>query len=397
MSNLYLDSNGLTTLWNKIKGTFVPQTRKINDKALSGDITLTASDVSALPSSTTIPTATTTTPKMDGTAAVGSETKWAKGDHVHPTDTSRAAANHTHGNITNAGLLQTTDVSIADGDKLVITDASDSNKVARSVLAFNKSYTSQFLSRSGDWLTCVRTSRTINGHALSDDIELDAEDIGVDPNAQENVLEGVKLNGTDLTITSKKVNIPVFVGATTSSAGTVGLVPAPSKLASDGTSLKMLFSNGNWYELDVSYSESLRTLALSANSTQLGNVVFPLSSTSVAGMMSSSDKTKLDSITMSNGKIDSSILPSYVDDIIEAYPRSGQTALSQNWLATGSASGTVITPESGKIYVLMAASGDYGVNSQFRWTGSGSTGTYVEIYNTSGFSPIPDATINALS
>ena len=37
-----------------------------------------------------IPVATTTSPKMDGTAAVGSETKWAKGDHVHPTDTSRA-------------------------------------------------------------------------------------------------------------------------------------------------------------------------------------------------------------------------------------------------------------------------------------------------------------------
>ena len=45
----------------------------------------------AVPSA--IPSATTTTPKMDGTAAVGSETKWAKGDHVHPTDTSRMAAN----------------------------------------------------------------------------------------------------------------------------------------------------------------------------------------------------------------------------------------------------------------------------------------------------------------
>lgn len=41
-----------------------------------------------------IPAATTTTPKMDGTAAVGSETKWAKGDHVHPTDTSRAPTSH---------------------------------------------------------------------------------------------------------------------------------------------------------------------------------------------------------------------------------------------------------------------------------------------------------------
>ena len=33
----------------------------------------------------------TTSPKMNGTAAVGSETKVARGDHVHPTDTSRAA------------------------------------------------------------------------------------------------------------------------------------------------------------------------------------------------------------------------------------------------------------------------------------------------------------------
>lgn len=33
----------------------------------------------------------TTAPKMDGTAAVGTETKVARGDHVHPTDTSRAS------------------------------------------------------------------------------------------------------------------------------------------------------------------------------------------------------------------------------------------------------------------------------------------------------------------
>ena len=41
--------------------------------------------------SSDIPQATTTSPKMDGTASAGSETKWAKGDHVHPTDTSREA------------------------------------------------------------------------------------------------------------------------------------------------------------------------------------------------------------------------------------------------------------------------------------------------------------------
>ena len=32
----------------------------------------------------------TGTPNMDGTAAAGSSTRWARGDHVHPSDTSRA-------------------------------------------------------------------------------------------------------------------------------------------------------------------------------------------------------------------------------------------------------------------------------------------------------------------
>lgn len=43
-----------------------------------------------------LPSAATATPSMDGTAAVGSSSKYAKEDHVHPTDTSRAASSHTH-------------------------------------------------------------------------------------------------------------------------------------------------------------------------------------------------------------------------------------------------------------------------------------------------------------
>lgn len=40
----------------------------------------------------TLPAASTTAPKMDGTAAVGTGTTWARADHVHPSDTSRASA-----------------------------------------------------------------------------------------------------------------------------------------------------------------------------------------------------------------------------------------------------------------------------------------------------------------
>lgn len=92
-----------------------------------------------------------------------------------------------------------------------------------------------------------------------------------------------------------------------------------------------------------------------------------------------------------NTKIATQYLPSYVDDVIEAYARTGQTALSSTWLATGSASGTVITPESGKIYVLMEASGDYAANTQFRWGGS----TYVKL-NDGGVTAITNAEIDVI-
>lgn len=60
-----------------------------NDIVLTPDATNDKVTVSA-----TVPSASSTTPKMDGTAAVGTETKWAHGDHVHPTDTSRAPKSH---------------------------------------------------------------------------------------------------------------------------------------------------------------------------------------------------------------------------------------------------------------------------------------------------------------
>lgn len=75
----------------------VPSTRKVNGKALSSDISLTAADVGAAATSHgTHVTYGTAAPAMDGTAAVGTAAAVARSDHRHPTDTSRAAASHTH-------------------------------------------------------------------------------------------------------------------------------------------------------------------------------------------------------------------------------------------------------------------------------------------------------------
>lgn len=72
-----------------------------------------------------------------------------------------------------------------------------------------------------------------------------------------------------------------------------------------------------------------------------------------------------------DGKVPSGQLPAYVDDVVEAYIISGQTALSKTWLTTTNGGTTALTPETGKIYVIMS-SGSY-QNKQYRWGGS----TYV--------------------
>lgn len=222
MAKKYLDDNGLLYLWGKIKAAFVADvaynsTSKKIQKTKNGSTTdvvtlasvATSGDYDDLTNKPTIPSGaekTTTTPKMDGTASVGSETKFAAGDHVHPSDTSR-----------------------------------------------------------------VPTTRRVNGFALSDDIVLDATSVSAIPTSEKGAIGGV--------------------------------------------------------------------CPLDANS-----------------------------------KVDSQYLPSYVDDVIEAYPVSGATALSAGWLSATSG-GSALTPEAGKIYVLMTDSGDYSANTQFRWGGT----TYVKL------------------
>ncbi len=95
-----------------------------------------------------LPSPATVEPLMDGTASVGSSAKYARENHVHPTDTSRASSTHTHGNITNAGDI-TSNVTIANGDRLVINDESAS-KITNSSITFGTS-TNQYLANNGTW------------------------------------------------------------------------------------------------------------------------------------------------------------------------------------------------------------------------------------------------------
>lgn len=70
-----------------------------------------------------------------------------------------------------------------------------------------------------------------------------------------------------------------------------------------------------------------------------------------------------------DGLVPAAQLPSYVDDVVEAYI-VGSTPLASDWLSL-TAGGAALTPETGKIYVVMTE-GAY-QNKQYRWGGT----TYV--------------------
>lgn len=79
----FLNSDGVLYLWQKVK-ELVTKNKVTKTSELTNDSGyITAKDV---PEGVT---ASTTVPLMDGVATTGSETSFARGDHKHPSDTSR--------------------------------------------------------------------------------------------------------------------------------------------------------------------------------------------------------------------------------------------------------------------------------------------------------------------
>ena len=141
----------------------VPTSRTINGNALTGDIVLDAEDVGAASVddldnvAAAIPAASDADPAMDGTASPGVSGSWARGDHVHPSDTSKAdltnlapveasstaSTNYAVGShLVYAGVLYEVTAAISSGETIIpgtnveavtvtdITDALDTRTTA---------------------------------------------------------------------------------------------------------------------------------------------------------------------------------------------------------------------------------------------------------------------------
>lgn len=88
-----------------------------------------------------------------------------------------------------------------------------------------------------------------------------------------------------------------------------------------------------------------------------------------------------------SAKIDSAYLPSYVDDVIDTYIVSGAAAHSAGWLSE-TAGGPALTPEAGKLYVVVESESAY-ANRTYRWSGS----VYVQISGGGGAGSIDNLSI----
>lgn len=171
----FLDQNGLLYLWQKIVNKFVAKetgkglstndfTTDLKNKLdgiaagaqvnVKPDWNATAGNAAEILNKPTIPSktsdlqndsgfitttdipegaaASTTVPKMNGTAAVGTETAFARGDHVHPSDTSKADVNHNHDDtyLKLSGGTMTGPIVFAEGQgQIAVSDETAEAKV----------------------------------------------------------------------------------------------------------------------------------------------------------------------------------------------------------------------------------------------------------------------------
>ena len=368
----YLDENGLLYLWNKIKahvqsvitnlnlsGTYVAkesgkglstndytteEKNKLSNIQAGAEVNVQANWSESDPTSDayiknkpTIPegaAASTVTPIVDGTASKGIDEGFARGDHVHPTDTSRVEAN-------NPITGETKTKSTYDSKGLVTAEA--------------------------DLQASDIPSLTLSKIS---DVTASAAEL--------NIMDGVTASTAELNyVDGVTSNIQTQLNSKADASSSVSTVAYGSN---------KITKTINGATTDVVTATTIVTDGGGVLSSTIG---------------AASGICPLDS----NQKVPAANLPSYVDDVVEAYPRTGQTRLSSTWLATGSASGTVITPESGVIYVLMTAvtftdpdassshSTDtitWPAGTEFRWGGT----SYVKI-NDGGLSSMTNTEMDA--
>lgn len=183
MAQKYLDYDGLLYFWQKLKNYFVTDvTYNSSSKKIQKTKAGTTSDVvtlatvatsgsyTDLSNTPTIPAGvepSTTTPIMDGTATVGTETKFARGDHIHPTDTSRVPTSRTvNGHALSSNVTITaSDIGVESGAEVNQNAFSNVKVGSTTVSADTKTDTLELVAGTNVTLTPDATNDTVTINA----------------------------------------------------------------------------------------------------------------------------------------------------------------------------------------------------------------------------------------
>lgn len=350
------------------------------------------------------------TPSMDGTASTGTSKRFAAEDHVHPTDTSlapKASPAFTGTPTAPTAATGTTTTQLATTEFVANAVAASTSGVS-DVRIDGSSVVSSgvanipIASSSANGAMSSTDKSKLDGITYTgvSDVKIDGTSIVSSGSAN---ITHMKLGQGYGTCNTEKATQAKDVTASSFKLVTGGLLAVKftyevtymTSLNVNSTGAKFVTYRNATATSSTPVSPHIQSGAIALFMYNGSNYVlldwqYNLASSSFYGYMSSSDKNKLDSLNITNGVIDASNLPSYVDDVIEAYPVSGATALSSGWLSETSG-GSALIPETGKIYVLMADSGDYSANTQFRWGGT----AYVKLAD-GGVSSITNAEIDTI-
>lgn len=306
----------LDTMYTKLsgieEGAQVNTVDSVNGK--TGEVTLSASDVGAEPAFTKNTAfnknfeTNAANIKINGTAAVGTSSNVARADHVHPTDTTRAAAsdltahtgdtNNPH-NVTKAqvGLGNVGNfkaVSTVANQGLTDTEKSAARaNIGAGTSSFSGSYND--LTNKPTLGTAAEKNVAASGNAATTEV--------------------VMGNDTRLTDARKASDVYDWAKAETKptyTATEVGAIPTTQKGAANGVA-----------SLDA------------------------------------------------NGQVPTSQLPSFVDDVLEGSAQGVTQSAAGTYTATGfilKGESEACTPEDGKIYIDSV--GDSATNIEFRWAGT---------------------------
>lgn len=255
------------------------------------------------------------------------------GESTETTTTIAAATTST------AGLMSTADKTKLDNLPTGETITADLEEITEKI-GTNEYTDTNYISKE--------TNLTDAAKQLDEEIKATNDNLAI-LNAA--TIKGVQVNGTDLTPSAGKANIP---NATTVADG------AMSK--EDKTKLDKVIDSGNGQQYlanDGTYKTLTKT------TVGLGNV------TNDAQVKRSEMGVANGVATLgTDGRVPSTQLPSYVDDVIDVYATysTGSTgALSNIQLYEDSGHSTPIVGESGKIYQNIATDEPA---YQFRWTGT---------------------------